>query len=260
VATDGSYSLRVELQEGSNSIQVTATDTIGNVATASVAVTFNDPFASLAQELEAAWAHQNATAAALLVVEAQLAALQADANTTASDLAAAQAALSTAQADLAAAQAQVTALQAQLSTTNAAVNATNAQINDIENGSLKPVPQGDLDAATANASMMMMLGILGLAVAAAGIVAAAVLGRKRGGRPAASLPPPAAAPPAAAAAPAPAAAPYPAGGEHESFDLEEPAAQAKSIKCPKCGTLFPGPATRPATVECPNCGAKGTLK
>jgi hypothetical protein len=34
----------------------------------------------------------------------------------------------------------------------------------------------------------------------------------------------------------------------------------KSIRCPKCQTVFAGPATRPATVKCPACGTSGTLK
>jgi len=34
----------------------------------------------------------------------------------------------------------------------------------------------------------------------------------------------------------------------------------KSIRCPKCQTVFAGPAARPATVKCPACGTTGTLK
>ena len=34
----------------------------------------------------------------------------------------------------------------------------------------------------------------------------------------------------------------------------------KSIRCPKCQTVFVGPAARPATVKCPACGTTGTLK
>lgn len=34
----------------------------------------------------------------------------------------------------------------------------------------------------------------------------------------------------------------------------------KSIRCPKCQTVFAGPVARPATVKCPACGTSGTLK
>jgi hypothetical protein len=34
----------------------------------------------------------------------------------------------------------------------------------------------------------------------------------------------------------------------------------KAIRCPKCATVFAGPATRPATVKCPACGTSGTLR
>lgn len=37
-------------------------------------------------------------------------------------------------------------------------------------------------------------------------------------------------------------------------------AATKSIRCPKCQTVFVGPAARPATVKCPACGTTGTLK
>jgi len=36
--------------------------------------------------------------------------------------------------------------------------------------------------------------------------------------------------------------------------------EKKSIRCPKCQTVFVGPAARPATVRCPACGTMGTLK
>ena len=37
-------------------------------------------------------------------------------------------------------------------------------------------------------------------------------------------------------------------------------AATKSIRCPKCQTVFVGPAARPATVKCPACGTTGTLR
>ncbi|HEX9708758.1 MAG TPA: hypothetical protein VGB42_02115 [Candidatus Thermoplasmatota archaeon] len=36
--------------------------------------------------------------------------------------------------------------------------------------------------------------------------------------------------------------------------------ERKAIRCPKCSTVFPGPATRPATVKCPACGTGGVMK
>jgi len=38
------------------------------------------------------------------------------------------------------------------------------------------------------------------------------------------------------------------------------AAPPKTIRCPKCGKQFPGPASRPAPVQCPFCGTRGMLK
>jgi hypothetical protein len=46
-------------------------------------------------------------------------------------------------------------------------------------------------------------------------------------------------------------------GAKEGADL---AAERKAIRCPKCSTVFPGPATRPATVKCPACGTTGLMK
>jgi hypothetical protein len=36
--------------------------------------------------------------------------------------------------------------------------------------------------------------------------------------------------------------------------------EKKAIRCPKCQTVFAGPAARPATVKCPACGTTGNLK
>ncbi len=36
--------------------------------------------------------------------------------------------------------------------------------------------------------------------------------------------------------------------------------ERKAIRCPKCSTVFPGPAKRPATVKCPACGTGGLMK
>lgn len=36
--------------------------------------------------------------------------------------------------------------------------------------------------------------------------------------------------------------------------------EKKAIRCPKCQTVFAGPAARPATVRCPACGTTGTLR
>jgi len=41
---------------------------------------------------------------------------------------------------------------------------------------------------------------------------------------------------------------------------EELSPTTKTIRCPKCATVFPGPASRPATVRCPACGTSGTLR
>lgn len=43
-------------------------------------------------------------------------------------------------------------------------------------------------------------------------------------------------------------------------DGETLASGKKAIRCPKCATVFSGPATRPATVKCPACGTSGTLR
>jgi hypothetical protein len=48
-----------------------------------------------------------------------------------------------------------------------------------------------------------------------------------------------------------------ASGMGEGQDLTP---STKTIRCPKCATVFPGPATRPATVKCPACGTSGTLR
>jgi hypothetical protein len=99
VASDGSFSLAVPLSGGSTTLRVTAMDGAGNVAAATVNVTYDDPLPALRQDLAKVQA----------------------------DLAAAQAAQTATQAQLTASQASLTATQGQLAATQSSLNATQAQ-------------------------------------------------------------------------------------------------------------------------------------
>jgi hypothetical protein len=50
------------------------------------------------------------------------------------------------------------------------------------------------------------------------------------------------------------------GGGIGAKEGDEVAPERKAIRCPKCSTVFPGPATRPAMVKCPACGTGGMMK
>ncbi len=93
VAPDGSFAFELALREGANTVRATATDPAGNVATASVTVTYTNPVPGLQQQLQA--------------LQAQLDAVQTQLDTT-------NQALQDAQESLAAANARLDSLQTNL--------------------------------------------------------------------------------------------------------------------------------------------------
>jgi len=205
VAADGSFSLKVGLSEGLNTITVIATDAAGNAVTASRTVTFSNPVSALqaqvaqiASDLATVWDQANATQTSLTALGtevstlgSELTALQAQVSTLGSELTALQAQVSalrtqltTAYAGLNSSQTQVTAalsdinaletqldaLQTQLGATRTALNTTQTDLNDV---------QDDVNG-RATSSSPMMWGIIAIVVSVIAAVALTmVLGKKK---------------------------------------------------------------------------------
>lgn len=154
VALDGSWSVRVALGPGANTLAVEAYDSAGNTASSSRTVTFDDPVAGLVAEL--ALARANLTAA-----EAQLA---------------------DAQEGLLAAQANLSVLQAQLATLAAAANSSLAEQQRLQleinalNQSLARV--GGPQQATTD-SLPLLVAVVGVVMGALGIAVGLMAQRRR---------------------------------------------------------------------------------
>jgi len=163
VASLAAWSALVPLMPGENLIGVRALDGAGNVATASVKVTYNDPVPGL---------------------EADLAASRAALATTQSQLATTQASLASTQGQLAAAQSDLAATRTALNTTQVATTAKDAELLT------------KVDSAAGSVGTAMLLGLLGLLAGAAAIAMGFMMPKKgpsSAGAPASA--PPAAPPP-----------------------------------------------------------------
>lgn len=133
VAADGSYGLRVQLAPGPNLLRVTASDDAGNVASASVNVTYEDPIFDLEARLAAAEAEASAAREEFAVAEAALNASQAELAAARSGWNATQGGLDAALERLAASEARADALEGKLNDTDAELASASTRLYGTEN-------------------------------------------------------------------------------------------------------------------------------
>ncbi len=155
VAAGGSWSVRVSLGPGANTLSVQASDAAGNTASSNRTVTFDDPVPDLVADLALAQANLSAA-------EAQLAGAQAE-------LLAAQANLSVSQNQLAALQASANASLAEQHQLELEINTLNHSLAHV---GATPQPAAD--------SLALLVALVGVALGAGAIVVGLMARRSRG--------------------------------------------------------------------------------
>ncbi len=179
----GAFCVDVPLRPGNNTLEITATDPSGNVATVSRLVVYIDPVPALEAQVAAAQAAAEAA--------------QADADAAAAEAEEARTVALAAEADLAATQADLAAAKQALESARNQVNTTQESQEAMQAAQERAAASNtaSITSASSAAAMASLVGLLGIMVGLAGAAMALLAMRKGASGPAAPGPATAAEPP-----------------------------------------------------------------